>query len=158
MRTEVGVPRSSCACSGCVINCMFMPGFLIPADLERMIPADTDPLQWAESNLLASPGALVMRQGETFRVNTLVPAIQSNGACINLVDGRCSIHAVAPFGCAFFSCEDEIPHLATSGILAVILAGPESLYRRIWEHLDKHSYKQHAPEVLRKLMQEVLSK
>jgi len=38
------------------MNCRFMPGFLIPADLTRIIPPGADPVIWAEANLLASPG------------------------------------------------------------------------------------------------------
>ena len=35
-RTEFGVARTVCACSDCVANCRFVPGALIPADLNRI--------------------------------------------------------------------------------------------------------------------------
>ena len=59
MRTEFGAERTSCACEACRRCCRFLPAWLIPSDLERMIPAGADPSQWAEANLLASPGPLV---------------------------------------------------------------------------------------------------
>ena len=157
MRTEFGVPRSNCSCVNCQTNCRFMPGFLIPADLDRMIPAGADPLDWAERNLLASPGALVSKGGHVVRIHTLVPAIKPDGSCINLADeGLCRIHETSPFGCAFFSCGPEVPNLANSGIIACALAGPESLYWRIWAHLDSIGRRQHAPEALRKRMAEAM--
>lgn len=153
-RTEFGVPRSQCACEGCVTNCRFMPGFLIPADLGRMIPAGAEPFTWAESNLLASPGAVVVKDGRVFRVHTLVPAVQADGSCIHLTGGRCGIHETAPFGCAFFSCGPEVPGMSENGVIAVMRAGPGSLYQRLWAHLDAAGKRQAGPDVLRKRMAE----
>lgn len=96
-RTEFGFPRTTCGCADCEVNCRYMPGFLIPADLERMIPEGADPFVWAEKNVLASPGALAMQGGKTFRIHTLVPATKKDGSCIHLAeDGRCLIHEVSP--------------------------------------------------------------
>jgi hypothetical protein len=67
-RTEFGYPRTNCACKVCKNNCRHMPGFLIPSDLERMIPHGVNPMQWAEDSLLASPGAIVVRNRELVRV------------------------------------------------------------------------------------------
>jgi len=36
MRTEFGSARTACSCANCSINCRFIPGYLIPADLERI--------------------------------------------------------------------------------------------------------------------------
>ena len=83
-RTEFGVPRTHCSCKTCKLNCLVMPGCLIPSDLDRMIPRTTDPFRWAESNLLASPGAVAMKNGKLFRIPTLVPATKADGSCINL--------------------------------------------------------------------------
>lgn len=158
-RTEFGVPRSSCGCAGCVTNCRHMPGFLIPADLDRMIPDGTDPLAWAAEHLRASPGALVMKDGEAFRIPTLVPAPTEDGSCHNLTAERlCSIHEVAPFGCAFFSCGPEVPGLAAMGINAVAIAHRENaLYSRIWVHLYERGLRQQKAEVLRARMREALA-
>lgn len=159
MRTEFGQPRTSCSCEVCVGNCRVMPGYLIPADLERMIPVGEEPLAWAERNLFASPGALVMvaSTGRTFRIRTLVPAIKPDGSCINLTEGgSCAIHEVSPFGCAFFDCGPETQErsqLARQGLLAVYdatITNQDSLYYKIWSHLANHGFAQKAPDVLRR--------
>ena len=138
-----------------------MPGFLIPADLDRMIPAGVDPLAWAENNLLASPGALVAKIGylgdvKQFRIQTLVPAVDANGACMNLDShGLCVIHESAPFGCAFFDCGPERGRLSHHGLLEVYNAWQDrdSLYQRIWNHLSSKNLVQQKAEVLRMRMQ-----
>ncbi len=104
-RLEFGSKRTICSCKVCRKNCEVMPGFLLPSDLDRMVPADTEPFTWAETNLLASPGALVMKGNTYFRIPTLVPATTSTGSCKNLTsEGLCAIHDISPFGCAFFDC------------------------------------------------------
>src|SRR5215469_8456673 len=105
-RTEFGYPRSGCACPDCTAGCRHLPGYLIPADLDRLrahLAPDAELLSWARGCLLASPGALVARGGELFRIPTLVPARRPDGACQFLTEAdACAIHAVSPFGCAFF--------------------------------------------------------
>src|SRR5947209_5313490 len=105
-RTEFGFSRTQCDCADCTRNCHHLPGYLVPADLERMhryLAPDQNLRAWAKEHLLASPGALVMSDARTFRIQTLVPARRSDGACVFLTaDGRCAIHSVSPFGCAFF--------------------------------------------------------
>lgn len=154
MRTEFGFSRQECDCQSCGIFCRYMPGMLIPNDLERLIPAGEDPLQWAETNLLASPGAIVMKDGLVFRIPTLVPARKGDGSCIHLtVAGRCEIHEIAPFGCAFFSeCHGDRPGLADAGLKSVYEAwlDPDSLYTRIWTFLAFHGKLNQAPEIARR--------
>lgn len=154
-RTEFGFPRSKCECRECQVNCRYMPGFLIPADLDRMIPAGADPFEWAESNLLASPGALVSADGKLFRIPTLVPAVKEDGSCTHLQggkrNGKCTIHQIAPFGCSFFDCGPERGNLSRHGLMAVYDATHEdSLYRKLWLHLSNLGHTQLAPEELRK--------
>lgn len=154
-RKEFGFERTNCDCKDCVINCQFMPGFLISADLERMVPKGTDPFDWAEKNLLASPGAVVMntRTGERSRIPTLVPAVKADGSCKNLKDGLCTIHETAPFGCAFFDCKSDATELSKKGLMAVHAAWASGgLYSRIWRYLQAHGKMQKAPEVLRAKM------
>jgi hypothetical protein len=133
---------------------MFMPGFLIPADLERMIPTDTDPLQWAEANLLASPGAIVAKEGELFRIPTLVMATKPDGSCIYYVKRRCQIWETSPFGCAFFGCGSQHHELLSEkGLFAVLRAWRKpSLYTRIWNHLWDSQRRADAPEEKRARM------
>jgi Fe-S-cluster containining protein len=126
-RTEFGYYRTICSCPDCTAGCRYLPAYLIPADLERM-HTDLDPgedlLSWARKHLLASPGALVVRRGKAFRIPTLVPARQADGACIFLTsEGRCGVHAVAPFGCSFFDTHmsDQEANLRSSTGLRAVL-------------------------------------
>ncbi len=134
-----------------------MPGFLIPADLDRMLGLclDMKPLPWAEFTLLASPGALVMRGTDFFRIPTLVPRTKENGECTFLLGTYCGIHSVAPFGCAYFDCGPERGDLSKKGLMAVRDAWRDrsSMYVKVWHHLFDKGLVQQAPEVLRKRMQ-----
>jgi hypothetical protein len=129
-----------------------MPGFLIPADLTRMIPMGVDPLTWAETNLLASPGALVARGTRMFRIPTLVPAVKRNGSCIHLLDCRCEIHEISPFGCAFFDCKSRDYTLSHRGLVEIAGADLESTYIKIWRHLRAKGLKSRPPEAARAAM------
>ena len=161
-RLEFGSRRTICSCKVCRKNCEVMPGFLLPSDLTRMVPADTEPFTWAETNLLASPGALVMKANTYFRIPTLVPAIRTNGNCKNLTsEGLCSIHEVAPFGCAFFDChggpgQDQLAHIGLNAVYKSIFLDRHSLYRRLWTHLAERGLVQQAAEVLRAKMRKEL--
>lgn len=122
-----------------------------------MIPKDhsVNPFDWAKQNLLASPGALILRNGVQKRIPTLVPAVnRETGACKFFQDGQCTIHAVAPFGCAFFDCrEDDADDLSLQGLYAIEADWEQNgLYAQIWRFLDLHNKRQKAPEVLRKRM------
>jgi hypothetical protein len=154
-RVEFGAERVSCSCRECRRNCMFMPGFLIPSDLDRMIPPGADPLQWAEINLLASPGTIVSKDGEIFRIPTLVPATKPDGSCIHYQRRGCAIWENSPFGCAFFGCgaqdEDRLSHLGVNKIY-LAQADPESLYNRIWHHLWDLNKRQEPVEAIRERM------
>lgn len=153
MRTEFGRERNFCACKTCVENCRHMPGFLIPADLPRMLPADQSPLVWAEANLLASPGAKVIYQGQLMRIPTLVPATKPDGSCIHLKGRNCQIYQVAPFGCAFFSCSSYDPKLSELGLKEIVRdASSGGLYTRLWQHLDRKGLRQLSAEILRNRM------
>jgi hypothetical protein len=128
-RTEFGVARVSCACKECRFFCNVMPGRLIPADLDRLIPPGEDPLAWARVHLRATP----------YRV--LVPARTARrGPCHWLTaDGRCAVHADAPFGCAMFHCKlpsaDE-KRLKEGGNIAIIEDhARKGRYATIWKSL-----------------------
>lgn len=159
-RTEFGRERSTCGCESCRTNCRHMPGMLIPADLDRLIPPTVaDVYAWSEQNLLASPGALVKRGQEIFRIPTLVPATKDDGSCIHFTaEGRCAIHETAPFGCAFFDCQSlpaPLDMISRDGMITIMKAHREQqTYARIWQHLDNAGKRQHAPEVLRARMRE----
>ncbi len=73
-RTEFGVHRTVCACAECVRNCRHIPGYLIPADLDRIrqhLAPGEGLLAWARQHLLASPGAKILQGSRVFRIPTL---------------------------------------------------------------------------------------
>ena len=138
-RTEFGVARTVCACSDCVANCRFVPGALIPADLNRISEylGESDLTQFALDNLLASPGAIIYTRSGLVRIRTLVPARKTDGACRFLTDeDRCSIHAVAPFSCALFDCRqsrEEADSLSLRGLMEIATAWQRGdLYAQLW--------------------------
>src|SRR5215831_5409705 len=104
-RTEFGFERTSCDCWKCTRFCKIYPGYMIPADLPRMMEQAgyTDPWAYANDFLEASLGAIAVRQGIPFRVKTLRPAcLPRTTTCIHFDENRhCRIHEVSPYGCAF---------------------------------------------------------
>lgn len=143
-RTEFGLRRSVCACSNCVLNCRFIPGFLIPSDLEGIARAtgggNGDLTGWAMEHLLASPGAVVERHGVLFRIPTLVPNRRLDGGCHWLTaDNHCAIHAVAPYACAFFDAHmpyEEVDRRSRQGLIAICHAwNADGPYARLWRAL-----------------------
>lgn len=100
--------RTSCDCSKCAAACRTMPGYLIPGDIERIaeyVGADPDNEDFLLKNFRASEGPLVVKNGERFRIPTIVPAqFDDNGRCVFMTrEGKCSVHPVSPFGCSRFS-------------------------------------------------------
>lgn len=96
--------RTVCACRLCTINCEHLPGALAPADLPRIAAhlGYPDSETFARECLLASDGAKVVTpQGKVVSLPTLVPAVDGAGRCRFLSAGRCTIHAVSPYGCAY---------------------------------------------------------
>lgn len=95
--------RTTCACRLCTINCEHMPGALAPRDLP-IIAAHLgydDVSKFADECLLASDGAKGKLDGRVISLPTLVPSTGADGFCRFLKAGRCTIHAVSPFGCAY---------------------------------------------------------
>ena len=120
--------RTSCACQSCVQCCKDQPGPLIPGDFERIAEALGDPVN-AWRYFWASPGALV-QDTETGRqrwIRTITPR-REHGRCVFLDDqDRCRIHAVAPFGCAYFDTHQSQAEAQRRGVyyLQLIEASPE---------------------------------
>lgn len=143
VRKEFGFERTVCACGECALNCHFIPGYLIPADLERIAARlDYDNLiEFAINNLLASPGATVLDGGQVRQIPTLVPARREDGACLFLDEqNRCSIHEVSPFGCAFFDVHqsrEESDRRSGYGLMQIAHAWREGhFYAQIWLLLE----------------------
>jgi hypothetical protein len=161
-RIEFGFCRTQCDCVECTRSCHHIPGYLVPADLERMhqlLAPDQNVGAWAKEYLLASPGALVIRHGQAHRIRTLVPARRADEACVFLTTtGQCAIHAASPFGCAFFDAHmpsAEADRRSKRGLQAVLEAWDASaLYARVWVDLAGHGHVAPAPEVARQQLRE----
>jgi Fe-S-cluster containining protein len=132
-------PRSECACAGCVACCKAMPGMLIPGDVERI--ESVQPELWPRQYLVASEGALVVYQGQPMRIPTVVPAQKPDGSCVFLDDqDRCTIHAVAPYGCSHFdthqsrSGRDGGDARSCAGLQAIV-QDTSGNYVRLWKYL-----------------------
>ena len=97
-------------------------------------------LAFAREHLQASEGVTVtMDRNERTALPTLVPATRADGACGFLEHGRCTIHAVSPYGCAFIDAhQSDAEYAARADALYRALhadraAGGE--YARVWEDL-----------------------
>lgn len=164
VRKEFGFARTVCACGECTINCHFIPGYLIPADLERIAArlGYDDLIEFAVNNLLASPGATVLDGGQVRQIPTLVPARRSDGACYFL-DGEegCSIHNFSPFGCAFFDVHqsrEESDRRSCYGLAEIDRAWSEGhLYAQLWLLLRMLGLNAPSPKVARAKMNAVLA-
>jgi Fe-S-cluster containining protein len=139
--------RSTCDCSKCTAACMAMPGYLVPGDVERIaeyVGADPDDEKFLAANFRASEGVLVAKHGQLFRIPTIVPAqYDDNGRCVFLTrDGKCSVHAVSPFGCSRFSvCEPpswEAEQRSKAG-LSDIMSNLD--YNLLWAWLCEHGHR-----------------
>lgn len=142
--TMYGYKRTHCACELCKIPCNYMPGFLAPDDLLYLAPTLEGLAaceKWALEHLTASPGALVLHNGEPKYINTLVPSRKPKDlACHWLTDdGKCSVHEHSPFGCAFHDMHmDASSDAARRSEMALrhICSLPEdSLYKHLWHFL-----------------------
>lgn len=94
--------RTVCDCVACASHCRTQPGMLAVGDLQRIAKRlGTD----AAGKFVPSRGALarVASTGELVRIPTITPARKPDGSCVFLTpEGRCSIHDIAPAGCAYF--------------------------------------------------------
>jgi Fe-S-cluster containining protein len=96
--------RTVCSCPECVRCCTEQPGSLAAGQLEAIAAHLAVPVRVAALKFWASPGALLLNlaTGATYRQGTITPRMV-RGRCIFLDQAdRCTIHPVAPFGCAMF--------------------------------------------------------
>jgi hypothetical protein len=134
VRTEFGFERSACGCERCAVFCRYMPGYLIPSDLERLIPPEADALAWAKVHLRAvmpGPGGMP----------NLVPAQKRNGHCHWYEEGKCLVWQNSPYGCAFFDQHmsfEEHDRRNQAGRAARQEAFEQNaLYARLWQALKE---------------------
>jgi hypothetical protein len=161
MRSEFGFERTECACTDCKAACRHLPGYLIPADLNRIAArlGYDDLAAFALNNLLASPGAIIVDRSVLRRIPTLTPARRSDGVCIFL-DGaeNCSIHADCGFGCAFFDMhqsQEEADRRSSRGLREIDRAwSTKQVYARVWLLLRAAGRVAPSPVVARARLQE----
>jgi len=164
VRKEFGFARTVCACGECTINCHFIPGYLIPSDIERIAArlGYDDLIEFAINNLLASPGATVLDGGQVRQIPTLVPARRSDGACrfLDVLDG-CQIHVDSPFGCAFFDVHqsrEESDRQSSYGLAEIDRAWREGrFYAQLWLLLKMLGLTAPSPAAARAKMSAVLA-
>jgi hypothetical protein len=162
MRIFAGHFRTICNCDLCAIDCRFIPGYLLPEDLDKIatLLGYSKSFEFAEKNLLASPGALVIKAGRLCRILTLVPGRGHSGWCRFFDGSLCTIHSAAPFGCAFFDSHQEQSESNTISAKGLqIIAGiwedqPFSRYCQIWNELHRRGMRAPAPEECRDRMRE----
>jgi hypothetical protein len=130
MAEQHGFQRTECACDMCQIPCRHNPGGLDVADLERMCPAGQDIFVWAEEHLRA----LTEKPWPV-----LVPSRHVKGHCHWYYEGKCLVHDIAPYGCAFF--DSHMPADQVAGRYAAMSAARQAdaaahgLYEHVWLHL-----------------------
>jgi len=160
-RTFKGIPRSKCDCEECRKPCEWMPGYYLPEDLPRAFGSwDVEPTLSAVHEFVsqrdhelhwyfrASLAATVVVQGQAVQFGTLVPPTKGDGSCGHLsISGKCGVHELAPFGCAFFSSHNEDKELAKQGLMVLFEAWQgisqdpwSKLYVQIWHELARASY------------------
>jgi hypothetical protein len=130
VREAFGFRRTECGCELCQAYCRHLPGTLDPADLARLCAAGQDLLAWAEEHLRA----LTDRP-----FPALVPARRASGPCHWYYDGKCAVHAEAPYGCAFFDshmAQAEVDRRVAATVQAIREeAAANGPYLRVWRHL-----------------------
>ena len=98
--------RTICDCPQCQKCCHVQPGHLLPGQMEKIADYLKQTIEEVKQFFWASPGALVQsaKTGIQFRIGTITPKFDKHKkACVFLSDeGKCRIHAEAPYGCAFF--------------------------------------------------------
>lgn len=100
---EMPFERTTCDCAACSAHCRVRPGYALLEDVlrasaELVAAGDAEPLARFE----ASKGPVVSAGGAPFRIGTITPKLTPAGCTFLEADGRCGVHAVAPFGCSHF--------------------------------------------------------
>lgn len=95
--------RTVCGCRDCQQSCKH-PGYLDKDDVDR-IAAHLGIDRYAMlDKLQPGRGAIVMNTStrQVFRIPSIIPKTEHGRCTFQSADGKCSIHAVSPFGCAYF--------------------------------------------------------
>jgi Fe-S-cluster containining protein len=148
--------RTKCDCKECTKFCKIMPGYLIPSDLYKIyqhsLVLASSIHDFVGNYLRASPGAIVIKNGELTRIRTIVPAIdKETGYCIFLnSEMKCIIHEVSPYACRMADehmSGEEANRRSQIGLNEI---DGEKNYLFIWSILNNLGLKARPPEELRK--------
>lgn len=123
--------RTVCACADDVFNCYLQPGYLGRGDAERIAGAlgrtELDPDLFRRGVAVLGNAAT----GRRLEVATIVPA-KRDGRCVFLdANDRCEIHAVAPFGCAYFDVHQTHAEADRRSLWMLQLIASDDDYRRV---------------------------
>lgn len=152
---RLGFERTVCDCPECSRHCRFMPGMLIPDDVEAIADyLGLSPSEVIVDHLDASPGAKVAKLDPdgrivTFRIPTLVPRMTPTGCIFLESDGRCRIHPVAPFGCSHCDShmtDEEGMQRSKAALIAIM---ESAVYKLTWEALHGFGHIADGPETRR---------
>jgi Fe-S-cluster containining protein len=155
-QVDGGLKRTFCSCEICKENCKIIPGYLIPNDLNAIynfMNPTVKFIDFIKLYFLASPGAIVMKDGNIFRIPTIVPARnKKTNYCIFFTkDEKCFIHKVSPYGCRYFDhsqTREEGENISKYGLNQIIISrGYNEIHYQLWSN----NLRAKPPEELRKL-------
>jgi len=146
--------RNICACDICKTNCKIIPGYLVFQDILNIYNYYNPVIGFTcfiQLFFLASPGAIVMKNENIFRIPTIVPTRnkKTNHCIFFTSDEKCSIHHISPFGCRYFNCkqtEEEADNISKLGLNNII---NDLEYKKIWITLNENDLIAESPEKLR---------
>lgn len=135
--SEPPFERTKCACTNCVECCKRHPAYLIPSDIPRIADHLKISLGELAARLRKSPGALVSKGGRPFAIGTIIPEPDATGRCSFLTaDDRCSIHEVAPFGCAYFDVHMNLRESQRRSVWGLMRVASSPEYKAFREELE----------------------
>ena len=125
---------------------------LAPGDIERIAGYfDTEVTSdFISKNFRAAEGVRTAQDGDALMLPIILPAQKVNGECVFYANGKCTIHAVAPFGCSQSNPFGDTP--AGSAVacesLNALIKREENLsgYFLTWYHLFQRGLKNAARE------------
>lgn len=146
--------RTECSCKICRENCKIIPGYLIWNDFAAIYQHMNPSVSFTEFiklYFLASDGAIVMKEGNVFRIGTIVPRRNDKGFCVFFSNSeRCLIHKVAPFGCRYFDCKQTRMEADERTKFGLNLIREDVDYKHVWNVLKHHKLIAIPPEEARR--------
>jgi hypothetical protein len=107
---------------------------MIPGDAEKVVQLVQKPIK---ELFVASPGALVYNSStrKMFRIGTITPKYEHEKCIFLMPDGKCQVHAVAPYGCAFFDIHMDMSEGQKRSMWGLRLIQGDLQYNRLRDDL-----------------------